>query len=168
MGMARTFQIVQPFAEMTVLENVMTGALFAGHGGRRSIPEARTLCLDVLDLVGLRDQASQPARALTIGGKKRLELARALATQPKLLLLDEVMGGLTRGEIEDCIGTLERIRRTGITIVMIEHHVQVITRLCDRVLVMDFGAKLFEGPPDAVSSNPDVIQAYLGKLLERR
>lgn len=166
MGLARTFQIVQPFAEMTVLENVMTGALFAGHGGRRTLAQARAHCLEVLELVGLRQQADLLAGALTIGGKKKLELARALATSPKLLLLDEVMGGLTRGEIEDCIACLGRIRATGVTIVMIEHHVHVITRLCDHVLVLNFGARLFEGPPAAVIAHPDVIEAYLGKPLE--
>ena len=167
MGMARTFQIVQPFAEMTVLENVVTGALFSGRNSERGVAAARRRCMKLLDLVGLQKEADALAGTLTIGGKKKLELARALATRPKLLLLDEVMGGLTQGEIETCSATLERIRGTGITIVMIEHHVHVITRLCDRVLVLDFGARLYEGTPADVVAHPDVIQAYLGKPLEK-
>ena len=166
LGMGRSFQIVQPFAEMTVLDNVMTGALFSRNGRGRSLAQARTMCEQALELVGLMAQARQLAGALTIGGKKKLELARVLATEPKLMLLDEVMGGLTRGEIDDCIATLERIKATETTIVMIEHHVHVITRLCDHVFVLDFGRALFQGTPAEVVAHPEVIQAYLGKPQE--
>ncbi len=167
LGMGRSFQIVQPFAEMTVIDNVMTGALFSRNGRGRSLAQARAACERMLDLVGLTAQAHQRAGTLTIGAKKKLELARVLATEPTLMLLDEVMGGLTRGEIEDCIATLERIKATATTIVMIEHHVHVITRLCDHVFVLDFGRALFEGTPAEVVAHPEVIQAYLGKPQEK-
>jgi branched-chain amino acid transport system ATP-binding protein len=166
LGMGRSFQIVQPFAEMTVIDNVMTGALYSRNGRGRSLAQARTVCEQALELVGLTEQANDLAGSLTIGRQKKLELARVLATEPKLMLLDEVMGGLTRGEIEDCIATLERIKATGATIVMIEHHVHVITRLCDHVFVLDFGRALFEGTPADVIAHPEVIQAYLGKPQE--
>jgi len=129
LGMGRSFQIVQPFVEMTVIDNIMTGALFSRNGRGRSLAAAREACERMLDLVGLTPHANQLAGTLTIGAKKKLELARVLATEPTLMLLDEVMGGLTRGEIEDSIATLERIKATATTIVMIEHNVHVITRL---------------------------------------
>jgi branched-chain amino acid transport system ATP-binding protein len=166
-GMARTFQITQPFAEMTVLENVMVGALFSRAGRKRSIAEARARCARPLELVGLTDQAGSLAGALTLGGKKKLELARVLAAEPKLMLLDEVMGGLTRAEIDDIVGVLERIAGAETTIVMVEHLVQVVTYLCDHVMVLDFGRELFQGTPDDVIAHPEVIQAYLGKPMEQ-
>jgi branched-chain amino acid transport system ATP-binding protein len=167
-GIGRTFQITQPFAEMSVLDNVMTGALFSRHGARRSLKEARAMCDEPLHLVGLTAQADLPAGALTLGGKKKLELARVLATEPKLLLLDEVMGGLTRGEIEDLMVVLQRIHAAGTTVVMIEHLVHVILDLCDHVFVLNFGRELFRGTPQEVVSNPEVIEAYLGKPLAPR
>lgn len=165
-GIGRTFQITQPFAEMSVLDNVMTGALFSRNGGRRSLADAKAMCEEPLRLVGLTAQADLPAGALTLGGKKKLELARVLATEPRLLLLDEVMGGLTRAEIEDIMATLRRIHAAGTTIVMIEHLVHVILDLCDQVLVLNFGSELFRGTPHDVVANPQVIEAYLGKPLE--
>ncbi|MDO8876008.1 MAG: ABC transporter ATP-binding protein [Pseudolabrys sp.] len=168
LGIGRTFQITQPFAEMSVLDNVMTGALFSQNGGRRSIAEARTMCDEPLRIVGLTEQASLPAGALTLGGKKKLELARVLATEPKLLLLDEVMGGLTHDEIEDLIAALKRIHASGTTVVMIEHLVHVILDLCEHVFVLNFGRELFRGSPNDVVSHPEVIEAYLGKPLEAR
>lgn len=164
-GIGRTFQITQPFAEMSVLDNVTTGALFSRNGAKRSIKEARSICDVALQLVGLTTLAHIPAGALTLGGKKKLELARALATEPRLLLLDEVMGGLTPSEIEDLTGVLRRIHATGTTIVMIEHIVHVILALCDQVFVLNFGRELFRGTPNDVVSNPEVIDAYLGKPL---
>ena len=164
-GMGRTFQIVQPFVEMTVLENVVTGALFSRNGQRRSLGQARAFCERALEIVGLADKADLMAGGLTLGGKKKLELARALATEPSLLLLDEVMGGLTRTEIEDIISVLKRINSSGTTIVMVEHLVHVITHLCDHVFVLDFGRELFQGKPEDVVAHPEVIHAYLGKPL---
>jgi ABC-type branched-subunit amino acid transport system ATPase component len=164
-GIGRTFQITQPFSEMSVLDNVMIGALFSRNGVRRPLKEARAMCDEPLRLVGLTAQAHLPAGALTLGGKKKLELARVLATEPRLLLLDEVMGGLTRGEIEDVMASLRRIHAAGTTVVMIEHLVHVILDLCDHVLVMNFGRELFRGTPNDVVSHPEVIEAYLGKPL---
>ena len=168
LGIGRTFQITQPFAEMSVLDNVMTGALFSQQGSRRSIAEARAMCDEPLRIVGLTEQASLPAGALTLGGKKKLELARVLATEPKLLLLDEVMGGLTHGEIEDLMSALKRIHASGTTVVMIEHLVHVILDLCEHVFVLNFGQELFRGAPNDVVSHPEVIEAYLGKPLAPR
>jgi branched-chain amino acid transport system ATP-binding protein len=165
-GMSRTFQITQPFAEMTVLENVMVGALFSRNGRRRSLAEARARCAQSLEMVGLADHADSLAGSLTLGGKKKLELARVLAADPKLMLLDEVMGGLTRGEIDDIVGVLERIAGPETTIVMVEHLVHVVTYLCDHVMVLDFGKELFQGAPDQVIEHPEVIQAYLGKPVD--
>lgn len=164
LGMGRTFQITQPFVEMSVVENVMTGALFSANGRKRSIAEARAFCEEPLRLVGLANQANVLAGSLTLGAKKKLELARVLATEPKLMLLDEVMGGLTRFEVEETSEVLERIRdQRKTTIVMVEHLVHVITRLCDHVFVLNFGRELFQGRPDDVVEHPEVIQAYLGK-----
>lgn len=164
-GIGRTFQITQPFAEMSVLDNVMTGALFSRSGSRRSLSEARAMSEEPLRLVGLTEQADLPAGLLTLGGKKKLELARVLATEPKLILLDEVMGGLTWSEIEDVMATLRRIHAAGATIVMIEHVVHVIVDLCDHVFVLNFGRELFRGTPQDVVSHPEVIEAYLGKPI---
>jgi branched-chain amino acid transport system ATP-binding protein len=167
LGMGRTFQIAQPFAEMTVLENVMTGALFSANGRRRTTAQARAFCLDPLTLVGLADQAHVMAGSLTLGAKKKLELARVLATEPKLMLLDEVMGGLTHAEVDETIGVLERIKQYGsTTIIMVEHLVHVITQLCEHVFVLNFGRELFQGYPNDVIGHPEVIHAYLGKPLD--
>ena len=164
-GIGRTFQITQPFAEMSVRDNVMTGALFSRNGARRSLKEAREMSEEPLRLVGLTEEADLPAGVLTLGGKKKLELARVLATEPKLILLDEVMGGLTWNEIEDVMATLRRIHAAGATIVMIEHVVHVIVDLCDHVFVLNFGRELFRGTPQDVVSHPEVIEAYLGKPI---
>jgi branched-chain amino acid transport system ATP-binding protein len=164
-GIGRTFQITQPFAEMSVRDNVMTGALFSRNGARRSLKEARAMSEEPLRLVGLTEQAELPAGALTLGGKKKLELARVLATESKLILLDEVMGGLTWNEIEDVMVALRRIHAAGTTIVMIEHVVHVILDLCDHVFVLNFGRELFRGTPQDVVSHPEVIEAYLGKPI---
>lgn len=164
-GIGRTFQITQPFVEMSVLDNVMTGALFSRNASRRSLAEARDLCEEPLRLTGLTAQAHLPAGALTLGGRKKLELARVLAAEPRLLLLDEVMGGLMPSEIEDLMGTLRRIHTAGTTIVMIEHMLHVIMGLCEHVFVLNFGRELFQGTPDDVVRHPEVIAAYLGKPL---
>jgi len=166
LGVGRTFQIAQPFAEMSVLENAMTGALFARSGARLSLGEARESCRECLDLVGLSALAERPAGSLTLGAKKKLELARALASRPRLLLLDEVMGGLTRPEVEDIMVSLRRVCAAGATIVMIEHLVHVIVALSDHVLVLDFGRELLQGGPQEVIRHPDVVHAYLGRPLE--
>jgi len=167
LGLARTHQIVKPLNELTVLDNVTVGACF----GREYLDmrAARSLALEVLRQVGLEDRANLPARSLTIAGKKRLEVARALAAKPKLLLLDEVLAGLNPTEIAQMVELVREIRDSGISVFMIEHLMQAIMSLSDRVLVLNLGHKLAEGRPDEVVRDPNVIAAYLGfpDIVER-
>jgi branched-chain amino acid transport system ATP-binding protein len=165
MGVARTFQVVRPFGEMSVLDNVMTGALFS-RAARPTLPEAQSAARRALELTRLWPKQAMAADALTLGEKKRLELARALATRPRLLLLDEVMGGLASSDVDDMVDVVRDVHRTGSTIVMIAHLVEVIIALAQRVTVLNFGRKLFDGEPRAVFERPEVVDAYLGRKLE--
>ncbi len=164
LGIARTFQVVQPFPEMTVLDNAMTGALFSRDG--MTIRKARDRAMEALEMVDIAHQADVMAGALTLGAKKKLELARALATKPRLLLLDEVMAGSPQSDIDEMMQLLKRIHANGVSILMIEHLVHVIIALAQRVFVLNFGQELFQGNPDDVISHPEVIESYLGKPLE--
>jgi branched-chain amino acid transport system ATP-binding protein len=165
LGIARTFQVVRPFGEMSVEDNVLAASLFSASRNI-GVAEGRARARKPLELTGLWPIRDQLAGTLTIGAKKKLELARALAVNPRLLLLDEVMGGLSAPEVVDIVEVLERIHAAGATIVMIEHVVEVILRLTSRVVVLNFGEKLFEGTPEEVVEHPAVIESYLGRPLE--
>jgi branched-chain amino acid transport system ATP-binding protein len=158
LGIARTFQVVKSFETMSVLENVVVGALVR-HVSTRA---AREEAYRVLDVTGLTRRAEANARDLTPPEKRRLEVARALATQPKLLLLDEVLTGLTPAEAQKGVELVRKIRNLGVTVVMVEHVMEVVMPLVDRAIVLDLGRVLVEGAPQAVVRNPKVIQAYLG------
>jgi branched-chain amino acid transport system ATP-binding protein len=159
LGMARTWQMVRPLAKMTVLDNVMVGALLRTS----SLKAARELARKQLEVVRLGDKANFAAGGLPIGERKKLEMARALATQPKLLLLDEVMGGLNPTESEEIIELILGVKQRGITQMVIEHHMEAIMRISDRVVVLNSGEKLAEGSPEGVARDRAVIDAYLGE-----
>jgi branched-chain amino acid transport system ATP-binding protein len=158
LGMARTWQIVRPLANLSVLDNVTVGALCR----TRSVRDARRAASAQLEVVGLTHIADRLAGSLPIGERKKLEIARVLATKPKLLLLDEVMGGLNPAETDDIIQKILDIRDQGVTQMVIEHDMKAIMRLSDRIVVLSSGEKLAEGTPQEVVSNPQVIEAYLG------
>jgi branched-chain amino acid transport system ATP-binding protein len=159
LGLARTFQIVRPFPHLSVWENVRVGAL----ARRPQMAEARRRAEAVIDEVGLGAKADQPAGGLTLAERKRLELARALATEPTLLLLDEVMAGLNPTEIEAIVGLIQRVHASGISILLIEHNMRAVMSLSHRIVVLSFGEKIVEGPPAAIANHPRVIEAYLGE-----
>jgi len=163
LGLARTFQIVRPFPRMTVLENVRVGAL-ARHP---RAPEALAQARDVVARVGLTARERVAASALTQAERKRLELARALATGPSLLLLDEVMAGLNPTEIETIIQLIRGIHESGVSILLIEHNMRAVMALSHRIVVLSFGERIAEGTPAEIASHPKVVEAYLGEEYVR-
>ena len=167
-GIGRTFQIVRPFGSMTVRENAAVGAMFGSDAARRGPKEAFEMADQVLELVGLEAKAGHPVSALTIPDRKRLEVARAVATKPQLLLLDEVMAGLNNVEIDEALEMVRAVHATGVTVLLIEHVMRVIVGVCRRAVVLDFGQVLAEGEPEVVLRDERVIQAYLGERYAKR
>ena len=159
LGIARTFQIVEVIGEMTVLENVTTGALL--H--YRRIEPAIEKSAEILTFTGLYEKRDFLGTELTIADKKRLEVSMALATQPRLLMLDESMAGLTKVELREIIDLIRKIRNKGMTLIIVEHVMEAVMQISDRVVVLDSGKKIMEGTPKEVCSNREVIQAYLGE-----
>lgn len=166
-GLARTHQIVRPLNELSVRENVVVGSCFGRETNGLGV--ATQIADEVLEFVGLDDKADQNASSLNVAQKKRLEMARALAARPYLLLLDEVLAGLNPAEITTMIETIRKIRTTGVTIIMIEHVMHAIMNVSDRIIVLDYGLQIAEGTPQEIANNPKVIEAYLGdpKMAER-
>jgi branched-chain amino acid transport system ATP-binding protein len=162
LGMVRTWQKVRPLAKMSVVDNVMVGALARTH----SLHVAREVAQEQLRVVRLEHKSSFLAGGLPIGERKKLEVARALATRPELLLLDEVMGGLNQAESEEIILLILELKKLGLTQVVIEHDMKAIMRLSDRIVVLNSGEKLAEGTPTEVATNKDVITAYLGEAVD--
>jgi branched-chain amino acid transport system ATP-binding protein len=165
-GLCRTFQIVQPFPDMTVLDNVAAGALFGADIVR--LPDAREAAREHLAFVGLEKLANTPASALTLPSRKRLELAKSLAMNPKVLLLDEVNAGLNTSEIDGALELIRKISERGITILIIEHLMKVVLTVSQRIFVLHHGALIAEGPPDKVVKDQRVIEAYLGEKYAKR
>lgn len=159
LGLTRTFQIVQPFPDMTILENVMVGAYV-----RRANPaETRRKAMQVLERVGLSHKSDILGRELTLLELKRLEIGKALATEPSLLLLDEVAAGLNTVEVDDVLVLVRQLSQEGITLLIVEHLMKVIMNLSHRIIVLDFGQKIAEGTPEEISRDPAVLEAYLGE-----
>lgn len=159
LGVGRSYQIPHPFAGMTVFENLLVGGAF---GDSVSEQECYDRCVDVLDQTGLLPKANVRAGALTLLERKRLEMARALATNPKLLLLDEIAGGLTEHECHELVGTIQAIHKSGVSIIWIEHIVHALLAVVERLIVINFGAKIAEGDPQEVMNSPEVKEIYMG------
>jgi branched-chain amino acid transport system ATP-binding protein len=165
MGIARTFQTVKVFANMPVFENVRLGSFFGISPGMSSADATRQ-ATESLEFVGLSVVAATPARDLTLANQKRLEVARALATRPELLMLDELMAGLNATEIAQTMELVTRIRDKGITIIMVEHVMKAIMGVCDRIMVLHHGEKIAEGTPQEIASSQRVIEVYLGEQAD--
>jgi branched-chain amino acid transport system ATP-binding protein len=161
-GIARIFQIVKPFPQLTTFRNVMVGRTY-GKNPASNMRKATEEVVEILNFVGLRNKMEIPASQLTMADRKRLELARALAAHPQVLLLDELMAGLNSAETETAMDLVKKIRNSGITVIMVEHIMKAVLGVCDRIIVLNAGEKIAEGPPKEVVKNQLVIEAYLGK-----
>jgi branched-chain amino acid transport system ATP-binding protein len=159
-GMARTFQIVKPLRRLSVLDNVIASAFLRA----KSKAEAREIAIEVLKFTDLYEDRDIISKGLPLGKRKRLEIARALATKPELLLLDESFAGLNAAELDKSIEIIKKIKASGVTIMIIEHHMKVIMAISDRIVVLTYGQKIAEGTPDEIKNNPQVIEAYLGEV----
>jgi len=164
LGIARTFQLVRPLPELSVLDNAAIGRVY-GRDATKSRSRAEKESVEFLEIVGLAQRASEKAKGLTLVDRKRLELARALAARPKLLLLDELLAGLNPSEVLDAMELIKSIRDRGVTIVMVEHLVKAVFGIADRIVVLNAGELIAEGTPAEISCDQNVIDAYLGKSL---
>ena len=162
MGIARTFQVMKPLANLSVLDNVVSGAFFGRHKAK-NLKEAREIALETLEFTGLYNKRDTIAREMGTPDQKRLEMARALAAKPQLILLDEVMAGLNPTETEEAVDLIFKIRDSGITVFMIEHIMQAVVKLCSKVIVLHHGETIAEGTVDEVMNNEHVIEVYLGR-----
>ena len=159
LGIARTFQVVKPLQRMSVLDNVIASAFLR----KKSRVQAEEVAMETIGFTGLIDDRNVISKSLPLGKRKKLEIARALATQPELLLLDESFAGLNPHELDESIGIIRRIKERGITIMIIEHHMKVIMSISDRIVVLNYGEKIAEGTPHEIAHNPLVVEAYLGE-----
>ena len=162
MGIARTFQTVKIFGNLSVIDNVRLAALF-GDPKKPTGAEATKEAMELLEFVGLHKDVNSPAKDLTLGNQKRLEMARALAAKPNLLLLDELMAGLNQTEVAEAMEDIRQVRGRGITIIMIEHVMKAIMSVCDRIIVLNYGKKIAEGTPQEIVNSKTVIEVYLGE-----
>lgn len=168
LGLARTFQVVKPLKQLTVVDNVAVGAMFGARGKERTTAQARSYAEGVLERLGLKNRMHSRAAELTLPDLKRLELAKALAMDPELLFLDEVMAGLNQTEVENAMELIRGINKSGVTLFVIEHVMKAIMGISDRVIVLHFGEKIAEGDPQEVINMPKVVEAYLGERFAKR